>query len=86
STATIAVTSTKGGAGKSTTVAHLAMEAARKGFKTLVVDCDEAQTSIHVWAEALREGAAPVIRVGTFESIAARLAEGQHEGFDLVIV
>ncbi len=85
-TATVAVTSTKGGAGKSTTVAHLAMEAARKGFKTLVVDCDEAQTSIHVWAAALREGPAPVVRLGTYDSVAIRMAEAQHEGFDLCIV
>lgn len=84
--ATVGVIATKGGSGKSTLIAHLSVEAARAGFRTLVIDCDEGQNSLCVWAQAIRSAAAPVVRAGTRETVAAMIAEGRSEGFELVFI
>src|SRR5262245_2101203 len=83
---TLAVMSTKGGAGKSTAAAMVGIAAAGLGRKVRIIDCDTAQTSINVWARALRKGRPPEIMVGTYETIAPLLAEAERDGCDLVIV
>lgn len=82
----VGVISTKGGAGKSSVSAHLGIAAAGEGRKVLILDCDQAQNSIHVWAKALRDEALPAIRQGTAETIERQLAEAGDDGFDLVLV
>jgi chromosome partitioning protein len=82
----VAFISTKGGAGKSTASVQFAIAAAGQGRAPLIIDCDSAQTSIHVWASALRQEKSPEIRTGTYDTIAQQLAEAAHQGFDLVIV
>ena len=43
--AVIAVTNFKGGVGKSTTAVHLSQNMARRGYRTLLVDCDSQASS-----------------------------------------
>lgn len=84
--AKLGVIATKGGSGKSTLVSHVASEAARDGFNVLVVDCDQGQGSLTQWAEAIRCAANPVVVPGTYETVAACIAEGEREGFDFIFV
>jgi len=83
---TLAVISTKGGAGKSTAAAMIGIAADGLGRKVRIIDCDAAQTSIHVWARALRKDRKPEIKLGAYETIGLALKEAEHEGCDLVIV
>jgi len=78
--------STKGGSGKSHVTFQAAIEAGRSGLKTLVLDCDERQNSIQVLDQALRDTQMPVVRVAGYETIVARLAEAEREGFDFIFV
>ena len=82
----VAVVSTKGGVGKSSITTHLAIAAAVTGEDVLVLDGDQAQNSIHVWAKALRDGGAPVIRKTSPETIERDLADATRQGFDYVFV
>jgi chromosome partitioning protein len=82
----VAFISTKGGAGKSTVSVQYAIAAAGEGRTPLIIDCDSAQTSIHVWASALRQERSPEIRTGGYDTIAQQLAAAAEEGFDLVVV
>ncbi len=82
----VAFISTKGGAGKSTVTVQYAIAAAGQGRTPLIIDCDAAQTSIHVWASALRQEKSPEIRTGSLDTIAQQLTAAAGEGFDLVIV
>jgi chromosome partitioning protein len=82
----VAFISTKGGAGKSTVSVQYAIAAVGQGRTPLIIDCDSAQTSIHVWASALRQERSPEIRTGSYDTIAQQLAAAGKEGFDLVVV
>lgn len=82
----VAFISTKGGAGKSTATVQLAVAAGGAGRNVLILDCDAAQTSIDVWAAALREADNPQIRTASYDSFARQLAEAEAQGFDLVVV
>jgi chromosome partitioning protein len=82
----VAFISTKGGAGKSTLAAHFAIAASGKGRKALILDCDTEQTSIQVWASALRHEKLPVVRTGHHEAITEQIAKARGEGFDLVVI
>jgi chromosome partitioning protein len=80
------VVSSKGGSGKSTSTVHPAIEAARVGFKTLILDCDTNQNSISEWAQALRRDPQPVIRSASFDTIAASIVEAEREGFEYIFI
>lgn len=82
----VAFISTKGGAGKSTAAVQYAIAASGQGRTPLIIDCDSAQNSLHVWAAALRREKSPEIRTGSYDTIARQLAEARDEGFDLVVV
>ena len=75
----------KGGAGKSTTTAQLAVIAASKGLNVLVLDCDRQQ-SVSTWSQI--RGADPriTVRQCSYNEIERICRAGQSEGFDLVLI
>ena len=75
--------SRKGGAGKSTLTAHLAVHASQASHRTLLVDCDP-QGSLSAWHE-LRERKDPALRSGT-RAIAQTLNEARREGFEWAFI
>ncbi|MFV0298065.1 MAG: AAA family ATPase [Hyphomicrobiaceae bacterium] len=82
----VAIISTKGGAGKSTVAVHLAVAAAMKRRKPLIVDFDKKQLSVLIWGKGLRKRAKkPAIVKGDFESFTEDLdkARAKH---DLIII
>jgi chromosome partitioning protein len=75
--------SRKGGAGKSTLAAHLAVHASRPSRPTLLVDCDP-QGSVSAWHE-LRGRKDPALRFCT-RGIAQILNEAKREGFEWAFI
>jgi chromosome partitioning protein len=83
---TVAFISTKGGAGKSTAAVHYAIAASGHKRNPLILDCDTAQTSLHVWGAALRPKKSPEIRTSGYETIAADIAQAEQEGYDPIVI
>lgn len=82
----IAIISTKGGAGKSTVAVHLAVAAALKKRRPLIIDFDKKQLSILLWAKGLRKKArTPAIQKGAIETLAGDIEEARRK-HDLVII
>jgi chromosome partitioning protein len=82
----VAIISTKGGAGKSTVAVHLAVAAALKKRRPLIIDFDKRQLSILLWAKGLRKKAkTPVIQKGNFETLAQDI-EAAKRKHDLIII
>lgn len=82
----VAIISTKGGAGKSTVAVHLAVAAALKRRKPLIIDFDKKQLSILLWAKGLRKKTkTPAIQKGSFETLAADIDAARRK-HDLVII
>lgn len=83
----ITIAQRKGGAGKTTMTAHLAVAAAEAGLKVLAIDIDP-QGSLAAWG-ALRAIAAPPLEIGV-ESVAGHrvrdVAERRRNEFDLILV
>ncbi len=76
---TIAVISQKGGAGKTTLAVHLAVEAARTGKVTLVIDTDPQATASR-WSQ-WRGGRDPeVIHCGAPSLLGAKIAKVEELG------
>lgn len=80
----IAVMSQKGGAGKTTLVVHLAVEAQRQGVKVEIVDTDPQQ-SAGVWSRA-RGGDTPIVTHVQPTKLAAALIQRASAGVELVII
>jgi chromosome partitioning protein len=80
----LAITNQKGGSGKSTLSVNLAVEAARRGDRVLVLDTDP-QGSALSWAAA-REGGSPDVEAVETARVPIRLYRARQEGVDLVIV
>lgn len=80
----IAVMSQKGGAGKTTIVVHLAVEAQRHGIKVEIVDTDPQQ-SAGVWSRA-RGGDTPIVTHVQPTKLAAALTQRASAGVELVII
>lgn len=80
----IAVMSQKGGAGKTTLVVHLAVEAQRQGVKVEIVDTDPQQ-SAGVWSRA-RGGDTPIVTHVQPTKLAAALTQRASAGVELVII
>ncbi len=82
----VAVISTKGGAGKSTVVVHLAVAAALKRRRPLIIDFDKKQLSVLLWAKGLRKKAkTPVIQRGDFAALDQEI-EAARRRHDLIII
>ena len=76
--------SQKGGAGKTTLVVHLAVEAQRQGVKVEIVDTDPQQ-SAGVWSRA-RGGDTPIVTHVQPTKLAAALIQRASAGVELVII
>lgn len=75
----------KGGAGKTTTAVHFAVEATRRGQRVLVVDTDHPQNSATAWSNA-RSDASPVVIISPAHRLKTVIAQAKKDGFDLVII
>jgi len=80
----LAIVAAKGGCSKSTTVVHLAVEAARSGERVLVLDCDP-QRSCVTWA-GLRDREHPTVEGIEPSAVPQRLERAASEGFSYVFV
>ena len=81
---TLAVMSQKGGAGKTTLVVHLAVEAHRRGIRVEIIDTDPQQ-SAGVWSRA-RGGESPIVTHVQPTRLKAALDQRMKDGIELVIV
>jgi chromosome partitioning protein len=83
----IAPITKKGGAGKSTTIAHLATALAASGEHPLIIDCDTSIGSLHIWGRVARAGQpAPTIVKADAETLDERLDEARIQGRKWVFV
>lgn len=81
---TIAITSQKGGTGKTTTAVHLATAATLAGFDAVVIDLDP-QGSAATWGDD-RGDHAPEVISGQATRLNVLLESANREGFDLVVI
>jgi chromosome partitioning protein len=81
---TIAITSQKGGTGKTTAAVHLATAATLAGYDAVVIDLDP-QGSAATWGDD-RGQAAPEVISGQASRLSVLLESAAREGFDLVVV
>jgi chromosome partitioning protein len=82
----IAIVSTKGGAGKSTVAVHLAVAAAMKKRRPLIIDFDKRQLSVLIWAKGLRKKAkSPAFLKGNVETLRQDI-EAAKPKHDLIII
>jgi chromosome partitioning protein len=82
---TVAIASQKGGAGKSTVAAHLAVEAERTGAGPVAVVDIDSQGSLAAWWNA-REAATPAFAAVDVRRLPEHLAALARHGIELVIV
>lgn len=80
----LAITSQKGGAGKSTLCVHLAVEAMRAGKRVLLIDTDPQCSSL-AWGDE-REVNEPIVEAMEPARLFDRLSRAKGDGVDLVIV
>lgn len=80
----LAIASQKGGSGKTTLAAHLAVAAAADGLSTCVVDTDP-QGTLAEWWDA-READTPQLYKGAVSSLPAALKKLEGQGFGLVVI
>lgn len=81
----IAVMNLKGGASKTTTTVHAAVEATRRGLRVLIIDTDHPQNSAAMWSSA-RGGEAPGVVVAHAHRLKATIAQAEADGFELVLI
>ena len=80
----ITVANRKGGAGKSTCAAHIALEAVRAGFKTILIDLDPQKTIETWWAK--RQDDNPYLIDANAGNMHAIIQSLSDKKFDLCII
>ena len=80
----LAVASSKGGVGKSTLAANLAVEAARAGQRVLLVDTDPQASASHF--VSVRDASRPTVDVLSMHGAVHRNLPAKARGYDLVVV
>jgi chromosome partitioning protein len=81
---TIALITQKGGCGKTTLTTCLAVEAARKGKKALILDTDPQGTASQWWES--RDSDSPSLIETKGDEIAQAIKTAESKGFDLVLI
>lgn len=81
---TLTVANRKGGAGKSTCAAHLAVEAVKSGYKTILIDMDPQKTLESWWQK--REEENPFLIETTANDLDEILSKLIDKKFDLCII
>jgi chromosome partitioning protein len=81
---TIALVTTKGGAGKSTTAIHLAVAACEAGYRVLLVDLDPQQTAKQ-WADR-RNKPAPEVTATSVAGLHNLLQRAANAGYQMAII
>lgn len=83
---TLAICNLKGGVGKSTICAHLAVEAQRLGLSVGIVDTDYGQqSSARTWAQARADKTLPVMAARVTE-LPYYLQQARAAGMDLLLI
>ncbi len=79
----ITIVAQKGGAGKTTVATNLAVEAARAGRRTLILDTDP-QGSAVTWHD-FRDLPYPEVRTSIPSRLAREIGGARDQGFDLIV-
>ena len=82
----IAVTSLKGGVGKTTISTNLAVCFAQRGYKVCIVDTDSEQESGISWSEQRPDNLASVAVVRVGEKTLIREVKAMEKNFDIVLL
>lgn len=80
----LTVANRKGGAGKSTCAAHLAVESVKSGYKTILIDMDPQKTLEGWWQK--REEENPFLIETTANDLDGTLTKLKEKNFDLCII
>lgn len=80
----LTIANRKGGAGKSTCAAHLAVESEKSGYKTIIIDMDPQKTLESWWQK--REEATPTLLETTALDLASSIEKLKSQGFDICII
>ncbi len=82
----VALIASKGGAGKSTVAVHLAVAAALRKRRPLLIDFDTKQLSILTWSKGFRSKAkSPAVIRGVIETLLSDIADAKRK-HDLIII
>ena len=81
---TIAITSQKGGSGKTTLAVHIATKAAQAGYESAVVDTDPQATAA-AWSD-WRGDFLPVVVTSPPARLGRTIASAQKNGVDFVVI
>lgn len=80
----LTVANRKGGAGKSTTAAHLAVEAVNAGYKTILIDLDPQQTLEGWWKK--RSDSDVLLTEANSDDLKEKILKLSESGFDLCVI
>src|SRR3989338_8009721 len=80
----LTIANRKGGAGKSTCAAHIAVEAVKNGLSTIIIDMDPQKTLEMWWQKRTEEN--PVMIDTNAEELPALVEKLQDRKFDLCII
>lgn len=82
----IAITSLKGGVGKTTISTNLAVCFAQKGYKVCIIDTDAEQESSISWSEQRVDNLTPVAVVRVGEKTLIREVKALEKNYDIVLL
>jgi chromosome partitioning protein len=80
----LTIANRKGGAGKSTCAAHLAIEASNNGYKTIIIDMDPQKTLENWWQKRTED--TPTLLETTAIELPNSIEKLKFQGFDLCII